>query len=321
MDPFYTEFELKRMGATLRGANAEQVPFAKIDYKSRRILGQLAIYAKEIFDHQHRTHLFQLLVCGRHARLIVWDRSGAIVSESFDYIEHPQLMAEFFWRYNHMTEAARGNDSTAVLATSHEEELFTTKVEQFVEDMNNPEHPQHKLPHAEDTLSPDYRVYKITIIDEFSQLPEDVLVQRPFFLGDSIFGRSTRGYIAYVLSSQKLRFLKDTWRIVREPLTPERALYAILEQADIPHVPRDVLGGDVTSDDNHGRTRCLAWSKTLELSTQCCNAEEELCHHRLLQDLAYPLKSALNSKEVVTAFRDCFEGEFGLLTFNIERYQ
>ncbi|KAI0752279.1 hypothetical protein BC629DRAFT_1256541, partial [Irpex lacteus] len=51
--------------------------------------GRLASYAEQTFSHQHRTHLFQLLVLGNEIRFIRWDRAGASVSGKFNYVEDP----------------------------------------------------------------------------------------------------------------------------------------------------------------------------------------------------------------------------------------
>ena len=48
---------------------------------------------------QFPVHMFSVLVCGRHARLMRWDRAGAIVTNSFDYVDKPDFLAKFFWNY------------------------------------------------------------------------------------------------------------------------------------------------------------------------------------------------------------------------------
>ncbi|KAI0089409.1 hypothetical protein BDY19DRAFT_102256 [Irpex rosettiformis] len=304
LDPLYTLDELQTMTVASEDEDGSTMSFTKTNARANRIRGQLAMYAKEAFDHQFRTHAFQLLVFGRRARFIFWDHSGAIVSDSFDYVSNSQMMVEFFWRYNHMTEQDRGRDVSVVEASEGEKKIFTEKVEQFLKDMDDPESTQRRLPHAEETLSPAFPVYKVTIVDDVSGKSEDVLIQRPFFRIHAVLGRATRGYIAYVLSSEELKFLKDTWRIEHERFVAERTLCRILEESGVPNTPRAVYGGDVKANGLHGKTRCRAWATTLTLSIR--HHTLRFSHnHRLLEELLYPVNSSTSSLEFVVALRDC----------------
>ena len=309
MDPFYTTEELKAMGADKKPEAGEKPvhSFAKLNDDAARIRGQLAIYATQVFDHQHRTHLFQILVCGRHARFIFWDHSGAIVSDSFDYIEEPLVLTEFFWRYNHMSLEERGWDLSVERMGEKETKLFRDKVTQLLKDMDDPKHPQRKLPRAERTLDSTFPVYKISVYDDVSHKYEDVLIQCPFVRIHSALGRATRGYLAYVLSSDEIKFLKDTWRVVHDRLIPERTLCRELEQARVPSIPKNVFGGDANANAEREKTRCLDWAKKQKLYVVYMNIRN-FRHHRLLQEIAYPVDSAPDSRHYVIAFRDCFPG-------------
>lgn len=313
MDPFLTMDQLKKEGAASEGADRPRVPFVQLTEREVKTRGQLAIYAKEVFDHQHRTHTFQLLVCGRFARFIFWDHSGAIVSDSFNYVKSPQLLAEFFWRYNYMDRQTRGWDASVKIADGKERRMFKEKLEEFIKNMNDENHKQRRLPHAEDTLDPAFPVYKVNVVDDSSGLAEDVLIQRPFFHVHTALGRATRGYIAFLLSDHTLKFLKDTWRVKHERLVPERTLYSQLEASGVPNVPRDVSGGDVTANGENETTRCLQWATEQKLSVLYTTVRD-FRHHRLLQELAYPVQSAASSYEFVFALRDCLTGEFSLLS-------
>lgn len=92
----------------------------------------IASHARAQFARQHRVWLLQVVIFGRSARFIRWDRSGAVVSERFDYVSHPILLAGFFWRFAHLSDEQRGWDSTARLATRKECELLTDAVKEFV---------------------------------------------------------------------------------------------------------------------------------------------------------------------------------------------
>ncbi|KAI0686850.1 hypothetical protein BC835DRAFT_1287292, partial [Cytidiella melzeri] len=306
MDPFHTLEEIRKAAQKRKEANKNKpVAFEKYNADATKVRGQLAMYAMEVFAHQHRLHLLQLLICGNIARFLFWDHSGAIVSDCFDYIEKPWLLVEFLWRYNHMSAAARGLDSTASRATSEEAKKFKAAVEEFLENMENAEHPQRELPNAADTLSEQYPVYKITVVDDISKESMEVLVQRPFFRSHSPIGRCTRAYLAYALERHDLVFFKDTWRVVHKRLIPERQICADLERAEVPFVPGVLCGGDVTLNGEHGTTQCLEWAKKLKDLAVGFHELRDFQHHRLVQQLAYPVECAPWSKQFVIAFRDC----------------
>ncbi|CAL1696086.1 unnamed protein product [Somion occarium] len=60
-------------------------------------------YATALLSRQHRVFAFSLHFFDRFVRILRWDRSGCIVSEAFNYHEDPDSLAEFFWRYSHLT--------------------------------------------------------------------------------------------------------------------------------------------------------------------------------------------------------------------------
>ncbi|EPQ50667.1 hypothetical protein GLOTRDRAFT_13625, partial [Gloeophyllum trabeum ATCC 11539] len=65
----------------------------------RDVRGQIINYAAEIFARQHRTHVFSLIILGEYVRLVRWDRSGAVFTERIPYVDEPQHLSEFLWRF------------------------------------------------------------------------------------------------------------------------------------------------------------------------------------------------------------------------------
>ena len=80
---------------------------------AQRVLGQMCAYAAAQLGMAFRTHCFSVFITGNTARLIRWDRAGAVVSKSFNYIKESGL-AEFFKRYDLLPQALRGWDQTAI---------------------------------------------------------------------------------------------------------------------------------------------------------------------------------------------------------------
>ncbi|KAI0697890.1 hypothetical protein BC835DRAFT_1519017 [Cytidiella melzeri] len=254
------------------------------DRKAKRIRGQLALYASEIFAHQQRSHLFQLLVCDDTTRFIFWDHSGAITSDSFDYTSEAgsMLLAEFFWRLNRMSDEARGVDITARGANDKERSAFTTRIRQFIRNMEDKNHRQRSIPNAEHILEVSYPVCRISVKDE----------------------KATRGYVPVDKKTKEVLLLRDTWRFDHPFMKIESEVYRILELYGVPHVPSIICGRDVKgSDEQTHVTRSVAWADTQTLPVAYGGLRDHT-HHRIVQRLAYPIESAVDSKEYATAFRD-----------------
>ncbi|KAG2048865.1 hypothetical protein BDR06DRAFT_894752, partial [Suillus hirtellus] len=61
-------------------------------------LGQITSYAAAQLGAQYRSHAFSVLIVCDRARIIRWDREGAIVTSAIKYNTEPHL-ADFFQRY------------------------------------------------------------------------------------------------------------------------------------------------------------------------------------------------------------------------------
>ncbi|KAH8099741.1 hypothetical protein BXZ70DRAFT_989992 [Cristinia sonorae] len=220
-----------------------------LDHDTEKALetqGQLALYATRQLARQHRTFAISILICGSHARFIRWDRSRAVVSERFNYIEEPRILAEFFWRYGQLTDVQRGFDPTARLATKEEAELLAEKIKEHANREGR------KIPDIEkNTLSAYYQPHVITVAGvtpSEESLTREYIVQRPLHPPESPIGRSTRVYFAVDTVSQELVCLKDYWRPIDNNRPPESEIYKRLRDANVPHLPTVRHSGDVPLD-------------------------------------------------------------------------
>lgn len=316
MDPFYTEAEIEEREPAVKKARDEgnkdakyKESFEKNAAEALKVRGQLARYASLVFSHQQRTHIFQLLVCGRLARFIRWDHSGAIVSDAFDYNKNPHLLAQFFWRYNHMTASQRGWDLSVTEASDKERKTFKSVMSKFLKSMRDPARSEPVLRNAEATIDEHWPVLKVTVEDDKLGKSVRILIQAPFFRTHSALGRATRGYIAYHIPLRKLIFFKDTWRVVHNRLIPEREILRSLSDASVPNIPEVLSGGDVTLNGERDRALNLRWVQRILSSAKFLHPRD-FHHHRLLQPLAYPVQCARNSRMFIIGFRDCFKGMF-----------
>lgn len=275
----------------------------------------LLTHAQALFARQHRNFLFQVILVGHWARFIRWDRSGALVSARFDYTLKPQLLAEFIWRFSQMDAEQRGFDRTASLANGAESRQFKYAVKRFLNDMKagpKKSKPVRRLPNAELTLddSGTYPIWKIHVVDSATRKSTDLIVNRHFSYYPSMFGRATRAYIAYDMKTQRLVFLKDTWRAETHELRVESRTYQELKRRGVPHLPNVLYGGDVRNADRQPQATLTDvyadddgdWRTT-------AGSFHRYIHHRIIQDIAYPIESALDARELIQAIHDIFCGE------------
>ncbi|KAI0762610.1 hypothetical protein C8Q74DRAFT_1371623 [Fomes fomentarius] len=66
------------------------------------------------------------------ARLLRWDRSGCIVSESFDITEQFDLLCDLLWQFSQASPAERGHDVTVEPALPEDESLFHSLITEAV---------------------------------------------------------------------------------------------------------------------------------------------------------------------------------------------
>ncbi|EEB93543.1 hypothetical protein MPER_07782, partial [Moniliophthora perniciosa FA553] len=200
LDMFF-EFKLAGISSAFNDNVSKENPFEKATRVSRETRAQLATYAGAMFATQFRTHVFCVEVAGDHARLIRFDREGAVVTRAFPYAEEKHLV-DFLWRYNHSSSEARGHDPTVTIPTAAEDALAKKATE--------------LLP-----LEPWERVWKFTVYDEGSK--KTVVFYggaNRFSVSVCPFGRSTRGFLVIDIDG-KVIYLKNTWRIDKEGMTKE----------------------------------------------------------------------------------------------------
>ncbi|KAL1939421.1 hypothetical protein VTO73DRAFT_9977, partial [Trametes versicolor] len=106
----------------------------EIKRRAERAFGQHIAYAMEIQARQHRVHLFSISIAGSCARLLRWDRSGIIVTKSFDILTCPHLLCDFLARFAFASDYERGHDGSVAMASPQEELLFRDVVTTYVQD-------------------------------------------------------------------------------------------------------------------------------------------------------------------------------------------
>ncbi|KAI0079080.1 hypothetical protein K474DRAFT_726136 [Panus rudis PR-1116 ss-1] len=309
MDPFRHLF--KQSAYSLRGDNEKS---------SEQRLQQLYTYFTAQFARQHRIFTFALCVFGRYVRFLRVDRSGLIVSDAVNYIANPRILAEFLWRYNHLPDGMRGFDPHAVPATSAERRVLKKAILEYIESTGSER--SRRFPKMRTTLSSDYPAYHVSVRDEHSEDVQHYIIRKPFSGGRSLFGRCTRGYVAFRLGhdrvediadgqslSERLVFLKDSWRMSEDGMEKEADIYEDLKDHGVSFIPSVLCAGDVFYNGSVQRTFTERWIAGLppEWEHLAEDISRIYIHHRVVQELAFPLNTVTDAKELVQVVRDAVQ--------------
>ncbi|TFK88499.1 hypothetical protein K466DRAFT_598575 [Polyporus arcularius HHB13444] len=335
-DPMYDFYTDPPQDATVeaRAAHSLETPFDSIDgtysaaaREAVRALGQHVAYATEIFARQFRVFLFSVSMSGSRARLIRWDRSGCVVSESFDIREQPEFLCEFLWRFSQGSQASRGHDVTIEPALLDEEIIFHTLVREqtgFQLGVQDAELDAAVLRHY--TPGKVWAVYVLTQ-DAVGEEPRALryIISRPVVSPVSLDGHATRGYWAVEISTRRVVFLKDTWRHRAPALEGDtlrtlaaagvRNIPSVVADADVPHrLPpygRELIREDFQTTRTDGFPSqpwvCRGGLDALHIRRRS--------HYRLvLATVGYDLSSMQSSSELLHAGYDVFTAMQDALT-------
>jgi Fungal protein kinase len=301
---FWIEVKPSKMYDPFNDPAGKKLPRTKTARKSfycksmeaQETQGQIVAYANAQWARQFRTRFFSMLICGQHVRIILWDRTCVIVTESFDYVQCPSNLTEFLWRYHLLSQDMRGFDTSVTTPNSDEVAAardalqITDKDPTFVKVMV----PQDKEP------------------DAF------YIAKSPSFCWQSPMGRGTRGFAAYDFTNDKVVWIKDYWRINAPEIEKEGDIYADLHRHNVPHIPKLERGGDITSSllciTSHHRWKDEPWAcRTLEMVTYSL-------YRIALGEVGRDLTSFASSWEYVNAIADAVEGKPAWRNMGISQY-
>ncbi|KAK7041788.1 hypothetical protein VNI00_009077 [Paramarasmius palmivorus] len=210
----------------------EDAPFEKNTQQARDTRAELTTYAGAQLTSQFRTHTFSIQITRKNARLIRWDREGAVVTRKFCYYEEPFLV-DFLWRYNQASPETRGYDSSV---TEIKDPLRAQEVRDALKMDDND------------------RVWQFEFTDENSAEHAFVGGKLDFQGSGSPVGCCTRGFL--VLDNQGVRrYLKDAWRPLDYAVDKEANMYASLKAHGVPHIPDVMASGDAVGHWQTTRTR------------------------------------------------------------------
>ncbi|KAI5115296.1 hypothetical protein M0805_008202 [Coniferiporia weirii] len=202
--------------------------FVKSEVSAQQIIGQIVSYAVAHLGSSFRTHAFSVLVLSDIARIIRWDRAGAIVTEPIEYTKESAWFAEFFRRFDQLTPEQRGHDTTVSTPTSEELAKARLAFKLQNKDAENDE----DLQSCCDMIFLDQTLHKFATL--------------------SLVGRASRGSPVCDLKTGRICYLKDTWRIDASHLSREGKIYENLHIHNVPHIASLVSEGDVRNVEKAG---------------------------------------------------------------------
>ncbi|KAI0749765.1 hypothetical protein C8Q80DRAFT_1218829 [Daedaleopsis nitida] len=275
-------------------------------------------HVSEIFARQHRVFVFSVAVAGSRTRLFRWDRSGVVVTESFDIREQPEILCEFLWRFSCMSCEGRGHDLTVENASAEEELHYREAVNRHVREQTG-----FKDEDLAQAVSEHYQVGRVLAIHVFAQQPgahlqrHRYLVSRPVVSPLSPVGRGTKAYWAYSTITSRIVLLKDTWRLLDEN---EGSILARLSELGVRHVPQFVHHGDVfnyppsfdgvPSPSRLNRTKTDRYTQkpwVCPLNGEKPRLARHVQYRMVLETVGYGLERFQGTRELLHATYDVFQ--------------
>ncbi|KAL0577314.1 hypothetical protein V5O48_004670 [Marasmius crinis-equi] len=162
----------------------------------------------------HRTHVFSYLIHESTCRLLFWSRSGAVVTEAFNYTENDWLL-QFLWR---LSRDQQGIDAT-----------FTSAFDDF----------EARKARVACGIENDELLRKA---DESSRKETEYFASKPFVdCRTYLVGRSTRCYRARYRKTDDITFFNETWRL--EDYEQEGCTYEKLHKAGVRNTSSEPVQG------------------------------------------------------------------------------
>ena len=268
-------------------------------------------YARILLSRQQRNFAYSMQVAGKSVRLFRWDWAGAVVSGPCNILQEPQLFGTFFVKLNALTSAERGWDTIASVALTTEQQLLTDAIKDYVARVQAREVPM--LPHLLESVDTNWPAYTVHLPREYTEIGTGctLIIQRPFM------STGTRAYYAYHLEEKRLVFYKISWTTkcpCFEQLSEGFASW-FNQERDVRHTVKTTYASSFFPRLERSGYKHLHIN-FLKFRGQPLEETRSTVVHRfaptntyrrpkarldLVQDLAYPLQYATNSRQLVRA--------------------
>lgn len=181
---------------------AAEDPIGQPSEPRTRTLIQLAKSARNLLVAHSRLYAFAVGMYGNMARIYRFDHAAAVVSEPFNYVENPEILHEFFWRFVNPVDSACavvGDDPTIGYPTEEDR----AKAQRLYEKYKG-------KPFTEENQ----KACRWITCQRPDGTVERYLVANLLFLNPRLFSRATIVWEAFKEGDEsgKLYAIKDAWR-------------------------------------------------------------------------------------------------------------
>ncbi|GJE92074.1 hypothetical protein PsYK624_082270 [Phanerochaete sordida] len=271
--------------------------------------GQLGLYAAKHLAHQHRVAVYQVILNGKYAQIVRWDRAGAVVSAAFNPTTEPWI-PRLVRAYHQMDRLGRGFDGTVQPATDAETTHYRKVIASWsIGVQMKAGNKLRILNHL--AANKKWPVEKVAVHDE--DAPDKmryVLTSQPFYVGHGSLGYGLRHYLAVDPHGKHVFTMRDSWRV--EGTRSEHATYKMLLDAEVVHTFQVKSGGDVVDPGETTPQR----TTSQDVATSPANASwrqpgchgppmmHARVHQRHLEPVGFPVHSVQSCRELLMVFRD-----------------
>ncbi|KAJ3544207.1 hypothetical protein NMY22_g2859 [Coprinellus aureogranulatus] len=279
-------------------------PFESSSPRGCDTRAQLACYAGAVMATQYRSHLFTVVITGKYARFIRWDRSCAVVTRRIDITKHPSPLFEFFKRFRQFTLEQRGTNPHVRPATKEEtiaaRNLLKNKAPELWLGLSGRLFLREK--------SVDIGTQPFSMVEYEGTkfvIPNPHCSER----GLSPFGRGSRGTVAVKYNEDNPEestqcFLKDGWRDTHR--ISEAEIYPRLKDAGVRNIAEMICGGDWFSPTLGHEYTEKAWLG--ENPRQRARVQRLQGCLLVLAEVGYPLIAFRMAYHLVGGVADAMEG-------------
>lgn len=285
----------------------EEYPFENSTVKGSMSRGQMASYAGATMASQYRGHLFSTFTFGRYARFIRWDRSAAIVSARFDFVEHPTILFDFYKRFSQLSEEQRGIDPNVKPATRAQGQRARKALKRFA--------PVCWTGRACDLFKKQVDIATMSFLRMRFE-GSWYITAAPYCdsVGFSPFGRSSRARTVVPDGTNPhndVLYMKDYFREESLYTHPEAQIYRLLKEHRVEHVAEMMTGGDSDLERTIGHT--MTGRDWVAHRSRPLRARELIHHVLLLKTIGRSLITFRTARDLVTCIADAMEGKSSYL--------
>ncbi|KAG1894227.1 uncharacterized protein F5891DRAFT_1195511 [Suillus fuscotomentosus] len=243
-------------------------------------LGQITSYAAAQLGTQFRTHTFSLLIVHDHARIIRWDREGAIVTSTIDYNNEPYL-ADFFHRYAQASPEMCGVDTSVTLAGDEEADLARSQL----------------------NIPSTTRMFKLDIPSVEGPGSLTLIIPQPLTRSYSPVGCWTRACPAFDLLNKKVIMFKDSWQVSLPNVLSEGETYKLLHSHNVSNITNCIAYHDIPPSIAQQSTQTAKFGCT-KWATPHLPLTPHILHRLALNIVGEKLTDFESSRQLILAVRD-----------------